>query len=220
MNPKEAYYTINGIDREAALIKEQVISLVPAGKSWDPVISRSALVVTDMQHYFLDADSHAFIPSALAIFPKIQLLINFFRQRDLPVIFTRHVNTMEDAASMASWWKDLIAPGSPESRIIEGLALNNDTIIEKNQYDAFHESPLEGILKEKGAEHLVIAGVMTNLCCETTLREAFVRGYLPVMPVDATATYNRHLHSATFTGLAFGFCPVMTTTEVINRLMR
>ena len=217
---KESYFTKEGIDSEAGLIQKQVTGLVPSKKGWDPVLSRSALLVTDMQNYFLDPGSHAFVPSARAILSKIQLLLTFFRERKRPVIFTRHVNTIADAASMAEWWSDLIDPVSPASRIIEGLNREHDTVIAKTQYNAFYQTPLDRILKEKEIKYLVVSGVMTNLCCETSLREAFVRGYLPIMPVDATATYTRDLHTASFTSLAFGFSPVMTTTEVINRMMQ
>jgi nicotinamidase-related amidase len=59
---------------------------------------------------------------------------------------------------------------------------------------------------------------MTNLCCETTVRSAFVKGFRPVLPIDATAAYNRQFHLATFKNLSFGFTPLMTTIEVIERL--
>ncbi len=100
----------------------------------------------------------------------------------------------------------------------EELNAPGDTILIKNQYDAFYDTELESILKENNVLYLVICGVMANLCCETTVRSAFVRGFRPVLPVDATAAYNREFHLATFRNLGFGFSPLMTTGEVIDKL--
>ena len=63
---------------------------------------RAALLVLDMQDYFLREGSHAFIPSAPAILPNIEKLIESFYEANRPVIFTRHLNT--DAGMMSRWW--------------------------------------------------------------------------------------------------------------------
>ena len=77
-------------------------------------------------------------------------------------------------------------------------------VIRKTQYDAFYRSGLEKALREKGIKRIVIAGVMTHICCETTARSAFVRGYEVIFPVDSTATYNIDFHKATFLNLSHG----------------
>lgn len=118
------------------------------------------------------------------------------------------------------WWKDLIEEGSSASAIISEIDTGTDMVITKHQYDAFHGTELEALLHKHNIRFPVFCGVMTNLCCETSLRSAFVRGFQPVLPVDSTATYNRELHVATFKNLAFGFSPVMTAEEVINALKK
>jgi len=64
---------------------------------------------------------------------------------------------------------------------------------------------LEERLVEMGVEEVIVAGVMTNLCCETTAREAFVRGFRVFFSADATATSSVDLHDATLNNLAYGF---------------
>mgnify|MGYP001092582075 CR=1 FL=1 len=77
----------------------------------------SALLVLDMQAYFLDDASHAFIPSAPAILPRVNALISAYARRDLPVFLSRHFNTPQNAGRMADWWQDLIRPDSPLNEI-------------------------------------------------------------------------------------------------------
>ncbi len=173
-----------------------------------------------MQNYFLSPGSHAFIPSAPAIIPNIKKLIGIFRENKRPVIFTKHTNNKENSGSMDYWWNDLIREDDPISDIYGGLKSPDDFIFTKHQYDAFYGTGLEDILLENHVEFPVICGVMTNLCCESTVRTAFVRGFRPVLPIDATAAYNRLFHLATFRNLSFGFSPVMTTSQVIQVLTK
>jgi len=217
---KEKYLSSETFDKDISLIYNELDGDIRKTQRWNATIERSALIITDLQNYFLSPGSHAFIPSAPAIIFNVQKLADLFRKNNRPVIFTKHVNTKENAASMAYWWKDLIPDEAPSAAIIENLILPGDTILQKNQYDAFHETRLEAILKENNVLYPVICGVMANLCCETTTRSAFVRGFRPVMPVDATAAYNREFHLATFRNLGFGFSPLMTSKKVIDTLRK
>jgi bifunctional isochorismate lyase / aryl carrier protein len=183
-------------------------------------LASSALIVTDMQNYFLSAGSHAFIPSAPAIIPNISLLISRFRENKRPIIFTRHINDAENAGSLDYWWNDLILEGKDTSLLFGDLYSEEDIIITKHQYDAFPGTRLEEILNSRKIQYPVICGVMTNLCCETTVRSAFVRGFRPVLPLDATAAYNRQFHLSTFINLSFGFSPLLTTGEVVKLLFK
>jgi nicotinamidase-related amidase len=212
MPKKEKYFTTENLDDEVKGILDEI--RISGGRERGFQISGNpALIVTDMQEYFLSPDSHAFIPSAEAIIPNIRLLINHFQEKDHPIIFTQHNNTKEDAGNMKTWWRDLIS-SSP----LLPFSSSNKTILQKSQYDAFFNTNLEDILVKKNIGTLIICGVMTNLCCETTLRSAFVRGYNAILPLDATATYKRIYHTSTFVNLSFGFCPVMTTGEILSTL--
>jgi len=181
---------------------------------------RAALLVLDMQRYFLDEASHAFIPSVLPVLPRIVFLVEAWNAHRRLVLFTRHTNTPQDAGMMALWWKELIQPDKPESAIIPEVHPECGIVIEKNQYDAFYGTQLEEILRDRGVEQVVITGVMTHLCCETTARTAFGRGFEVFFAVDGTATYTEALHRATLLNLAHGFAIPILVDEVVQSLER
>jgi isochorismate hydrolase len=176
---------------------------------------RAALLVLDLQEYFLAESSHAFIPSAPAILPGVQALVATFGACHRPIIFTCHENTPEDARQMGTWWHDLITPDSPEAGLAKGFDAALGKVIHKNQYDAFHETELEATLLADRASQVVITGVMTHLCCETTARSAFVRGFEVFFCVDGSATYNEEFHRATILNLAHGFAVPVLVDEVL-----
>ncbi len=179
---------------------------------------RAALLVLDMQNYFLREGSHAFIPSAPAILPNIQTLIEAFRSRHRPVIFTRHVNTDADAGMMSRWWRDLIRAGSADGEIVPALDASRGIVIPKAQYDAFHHTSLEDLLRGRGADQVVVTGVMTHLCCETTARSAFVRGFAVFFCADGTATYTEEAHRASLLNLSHGFALPVLCDELVGKI--
>ena len=87
------------------------LPLNPRAAAFSP--AAAALLVIDMQRYFLCADSHAFLPAAPAIVPNIQALIAAFKKAARPVYFTRHANSARDAGQMAVWWRELLTREHP-----------------------------------------------------------------------------------------------------------
>ena len=116
---------------------------------------------------------------------------------------------------MSFWWRDLILAEHPYSEIIPALDTSAGLVIPKSQYDAFYGTPLEQALHERGVTQVVICGVMTHLCCETTARSAFLRGFEVFFTVDGTATYNENFHRATLLNLAHGFATLVMVGEVL-----
>jgi isochorismate hydrolase len=93
-----------------------------------------------------------------------------------------------------------------------------DVLIYKDSYDAFYMTELEDILKAKSADQLIISGVMTHLCCETTARSGFVRGYEIVMVEDCLWDKDEWYHYASLKNLAHGFAVVSTSQEIVEQL--
>jgi isochorismate hydrolase len=210
---KTRYFSPENISQEA----HEMIQKVPGNNlrrapAYKP--ESSALLVLDMQSYFLEPASHAFIPSAPAIVPGLKALAESYFANNLPVIFTQHLNSDQDAGSMGTWWRDLITIENPLSAIIPEFDYSHRMLLRKNQYDAFHETSLEEILLRKNVSQVVISGVMTHLCCETTARSAFMRGFEVFFLVDGTATYNQDHHLATLLNLSHGFAKPVLTTEI------
>jgi isochorismate hydrolase len=211
---KQAYFTSKTIEMQAKTFLEQVLRR----REVDLRKRKTALLVLDMQEYFLDPDSHAYVPSGPAILPNVVGLVSAFKARDLPVVFTQHLNHPEDAGMLAEWWHDLITPEHPLAGLSKRLDLEGAEVLRKTQYDAFHQTDLEARLVKQGVTDLVICGVMTHLCCETTARAAFVRGFRVWFTVDGTASYNAEFHLGALRGLAHGFAVPVLTSEVLAAL--
>ena len=181
-------------------------------------LSRAGLLVLDMQNYFLGRDGHAWVPSGEAILPGLARLAEAFERADRPVVLTRHLNDEADAGMMGRWWRGLIERGQRESEVVGQLAeyatAGKARLLEKGQYDAFYETDLEEWLRARGVEQIVVGGVMANLCCETTARSGFVRGFEVFFLVDGTTAYNREMHLATLQNIGFGFGELVTVEEI------
>ena len=181
---------------------------------------KSALLVIDMQGFFLDERSHAYVPDSIGITDHVQKLIEAFRKNARSVFFTRYALLQgEDPGAMGRWWKDVLMDGDRGSEISSSMnPLPSEKVIRKSQYSAFIGTELEQMLKSAGLEQIVVAGVLTHLCCETTARDAFMRGFDVFFVADATATKSLALHVASLRTLADGFSTLMTTEEVLRCL--
>jgi isochorismate hydrolase len=214
---KTAYFTEETIDARAEAMLAQVRDRVRVRDiRFEP--RESALLILDVQRYFSDPDSHAFIPSLPPVIPRIEELEAAYTAAGLPVILTRHVNTDDDAGLLLTWWKDLIRAGTAYGEIVPELVSADSVVLEKTQYDAFHGTDLERMLRERGVAQVVVAGVMTHLCCETTARSAFVSGFKVFLPVDATATYIEEFHFGSLLNLAHGFAVPVLTRDLLSSL--
>ncbi len=186
-------------------------------------VEKSALIVVDMQDFFLDESSPTFTCGGLAIIPRLQRLISTFRESGRPVIYTRHVHNpqLNDIGIMEWWWEGICLEGSPESEIHRSIApLPEDKVIFKHRYSAFYNTDLETVLRCLKIEDLVICGIMSNLCCESTARDAYFRDYRVFFPADGTGSINEEMHLASLLNLAFGFAYVTECEEIIRSLER
>jgi len=172
----------------------------------------AALLVIDIQNYF----DRIIQP----ILGNILKVIQASRQKGIPILFTQHGHTdpVSDGGMLGKWWGQVIAEGTEDWQLLSEITIGaKDAIIPKKRYSAFFETDLEAILRSKGIRDLIIAGVMTNLCCETTARDAFVRDYRVFFLVDGTATGRSELHVATLKNLGFGFAYLITCEELIRQ---
>jgi nicotinamidase-related amidase len=176
-----------------------------------PLPRSSALLVIDMQVYFK--------PLALPIIENLGALIQVWRQCGLPLVFTRHghKDPASDGGMLDRWWGSLIHYGSADWPIIEELEPQpEEPIIDKATYSGFEGTALDKLLKSKGVTDILISGVMTNLCCETTARHAFIKNYHVHFLSDGTSTADPDLHLATLKNLAFGFAHIISCGQAAD----
>ncbi|UCE80486.1 MAG: cysteine hydrolase [Methanobacteriota archaeon] len=182
----------------------------------------SALLVIDMQKYFLHEGSHACLPMGRAVLENVQKLVSCFRGANRPVIYTRHgLLDDEPAGVMDRWWGDSLRYTDPLSEIAAEIApVQGDVVLRKTRYNAFIRTSLDSVLRAAEVERLVITGVMTHLCCESTARDAFMRDFEVYFVVDGTASSDEELHLSSLRTLTDGFAIPVTTEEVLEWMRR
>lgn len=182
---------------------------------------KSALLVIDMQDFFLDPYSPTFTCGGLAILPVLKRLVKIFREKGRPVVYTKHVHHPDnlDSGIMGWWWKGMCIEGSAESEIHRDITpLPSEKVILKHRYSAFYNTDLETVLRCLRIEDLVISGIMTNMCCESTARDAYYRDYRVFFLADGTGSINEEMHLASLLNLSFGFAYVTSADRIINDL--
>ena len=180
---------------------------------------RCALLVIDMLRYFVDPAGRCFLPAAPAIVPPLANLIATWRTQGWSVVYTQHGHAgPEELGMLGRFFGDYIRAGEPQAEILPALKpASGDLVVPKTTYDAFLGTDLERRLTSAGIEQVLVTGVLTHMCCETTARSAFCRGFEVYVAADAMATSRGELHRASLRGLADAVAVVMTTEEVLSR---
>jgi isochorismate hydrolase len=195
-------------------LKKILEELKPYRERKTPIDQKhAALLAIDMQNFF-----HRI---AQPVLRNILRVIQSCRQKNIPVIFTQHGHTQPDSdgGKLGEWWGELIIGGTEDWKFLPEIKIeSNDTILPKKRYSAFFETDLDKTLRSRGIQDLIISGVMTNLCCETTARDAFMRDYRVFFLIDGTATGRSELHLSTLKNLGFGFAYLLTCDELIHAL--
>ncbi len=122
---------------------------------------------------------------------------------------------------LGRFFSDYIRAGEPEADIIPALApIDGEPVIRKTTYDAFLGTPLEAMLKENGCDQLLVTGVLTHMCCETTARAAFCRGFEVYLPADGLASSCEEKHLNSLLAMADAVAVVLSTEEIHERCAR
>jgi biuret amidohydrolase len=183
-----------------------------------PVSHATALLIIDMQRDFLDpqgyiARSGVDVGVLRAIIPNVRRLLEAGRSAGIPIIHTREghrpdlsdlpaVKARRAARAGAAIGSPgplgrLLVRGEPGHAIIQELApLPGEPVIDKPGFGAFHATGLEHILRTRHIQSLIIAGVTTDVCVHSTLREAVDRGFDCTTVGDACAAGDPGIHAA------------------------
>ena len=179
----------------------------------------TALLIIDMQELFR--------PMTTSALGNIQTLIAHFKIHSLPLIFTQHGHSDTELSHPArnqlvrKWGRSgSIATGSKDWELLPEIAreAEGQPVVAKNTYDAFIDTELECMLRTRRVEKVVVCGVMTDCCCDTTARSAFNRGFETWLVDDACGSANERQHEAGLQGFGYAFGDVIGTGEVVRRL--
>ena len=220
-------------------IRQQVIDRVMARRGKLHLFDRldpacTALVVIDMQNTFLRPGAPVEVPQGREIVPNINRLSAALRKLGVQVIWVTHANSSPGGMSDWSGFFDNFVADDVRTKTIEGLEpgaegqkiwpdLNvaaTDAQIFKNRYSALISgaSSLERQLRSQGIDTILIAGTKTNVCCESTARDAMMLDFKTVMLSDCCAALSDEEHRATLETFIQQFGDVMTVDEALAAL--
>ncbi len=209
--------------------------------------SRAALLVIDVQNYGCNPDAGIGLmltqryPETAqyylerltqTVIPNIGRLVPALRSHGRQIVFTRHGPMLADGSDMIARRRrrdvDALATtespalwhrGTFEHELIEQLdARESDLVVDKNTSSAFNSTGIEWLLRNMGVQLIVVVGTATDMCVETTARDAADRGFDVIVVEDATATFSERHHRAALSGFARVFGQVWSTDEVLRGL--
>jgi biuret amidohydrolase len=201
-----------------------------------PEPGRTALVVVDMQRGFLDPGEAMEVPPAREIVPAIQSLLNLFRARRLPVVFTEFVYSQSVPVLIGSLHPEHLpaAPGAPggfglpSSCCLEGTPSAEtvpalaprpgEIVVRKRGYDAFAGTQLDAALRALSVTSLVVTGTMTDICVLATVTAALHRQYRVTVVEDGVATLWPEIQRAALDIIARAYGRVATAKEVVDQI--
>lgn len=189
---------------------------LPAGRvDWRPDPSRAALLVHDMQRYFLTPYAGDPIPRVTA---NIRALLATCRERGVPVFYTAQPGRQAaaDRGLLTDFWGDgigAVIDADPHAEdIVAALAPEPaDTVLTKWRYSAFQRSDLAERLAAAGRDQLLITGIYAHIGCQATAVEAFMRDVAPFLVADGVADFSRERHDQACEYVAQR-CGAVTTT--------
>jgi nicotinamidase-related amidase len=179
---------------------------------------KTALVLIDIQNDYFPGGAME-VEGSLEAGRNAQSVLAHFRIRGLPVVHIQHVSTRPGAT--------FFLPESPGVAIHESVQpLPQETVLEKNYPNAFRETPLLDLLKQNEVGRLVIAGMMTHMCVDSTVRAAFDHGFRCLLLGDACATRSlsfqdvnvpaQQVHAAFLAALGSVYAKVVAADEFLS----
>jgi ureidoacrylate peracid hydrolase len=187
-----------------------------------------ALLVIDMQNGFCHPDGSFArmgmgLEGAMEAVRHAAVAVGQARRAGIPVVFTRHVyrpGRPDEGASLkrnspALANLDGLAATSWDAQVVDELGCGpDDLVVDKVRFDAFQWTSLEPLLRGLGVDELVICGVVTNICVETTVRSAFMRDFPVTLLADCCAAKTRRLHELSLEVLsAYELADVASITD-------
>ena len=195
--------------------------------SFDLVRRCAALLVIDMQDEFVKPGwAPCWVPQATRIIPRVAEVLEAARRARLPVIHTAFADTH---AFLDRPKSGAFMPNRYPAEPSDGLCVTprfpaeltprpDEIVILKPSYGAFYDTPLDTILRNLERDTVIVTGTMTNLCCSTTARQAYERGYRVVFGSDVTATNDAAIQEAEIRTQRYGFSRVLAGSEIVALL--
>ncbi|CDH32159.1 isochorismatase family protein [Xenorhabdus bovienii] len=194
---------------------------LPVNKvNWALDSKRAALLIHDMQNYFLNfwqPDSQL----VTQIIDNIARLKIQCQKLGIPVFYTAQPDHQSDAdrGLLNDMWGAGLNKHPEQQSITDALAPEgDDTLLVKWRYSAFQRSDLEQLLKNSERDQLIICGIYAHIGCMTTATDAFMRDIKPFFVADALADFSREEHMMSLSYVAGRSGRVLTTATLLNEM--
>lgn len=202
---------------------------------WDLNLDRTAVIIVDMQNVFCKPEGALYVPKTVDIIDNIKQLSEAARAAKMPVIYLRHIvrGDGSDSGRMKDMYPntdEILKRGTDGVEVIDELApFPGDIIVDKLFYSGFHDTDLDTILRIHDVNTVIICGTVTNVCCETTVRDAAHREYKVVFLSDGNAAMDYpdlgwgpvsadEIQRLTLTTIAYEFGQVASTNDIITEI--
>jgi ureidoacrylate peracid hydrolase len=195
-------------------------------------LTKPALIVVDMQNAFFSEDCSMSkagfnISPMKSIVQNVAKLINEARKYGIPIIYTRQIfrKDFADAGSIAENWPHIketnaLVEGSRDAQIIDEVRpLDEDFVVNKHRFSAFYNTDLEVILRCLKICTVIVVGVTTNVCVESTVRDAYFRDFKVVVVSDCTAEFEKSCHEASLKSISVTFGKVVSMDELLKSMV-
>ena len=177
---------------------------------------RTALLLIDMQVDFVDGDD------AQAAVRQAASLADSARQAKVPCVFVRLITREDDETPFLQEWKTRRGLGAPPlcregtrgAEFVGPQPQGGEMVFSKKRYNAFIGTGLDTALRGEGIDTLVVAGLTTECCIDSSVRDAFERDYHVFVVSDATACYARELHRAALEALKLNCAGIVSSADV------
>lgn len=178
-------------------------------------VTTSGIPWEQQQYYFDTLNDY--------VIPNVQRLLKVFRDKKIEIIHTRIQSLTKDGRDRSNGHKRLnllAAPGTKEAEFLEPVAPQEDEIIiNKTASGVFSSTNLNYVLQNLKINELIVAGVYTNECVETTVRDACDLGYLVTLVDDACTTVTPELQQGAINSLKDRYASVLSTAEIEKRFL-
>jgi ureidoacrylate peracid hydrolase len=199
----------------------------------DTAPAKTALLVVDMQNGFMmEGVAHSLCREAANIVPNINRIAHTLRRTGGTVVWVQNAVTPEtledwsirvemDGPERTATRIQSMSPGSKGYELWAELETRpDDLFVQKTRFSAFIQgsSNLEALLKARGIETVVVTGTVTNICCESTARDAMMRNFRTIMVTDANAAMSDEMHNASLAAFYVRFGDIMSSEHLIGML--
>ena len=187
---------------------------------WVLAPERAALLIHDMQNYFIDAYQVDAEPMA-TVMPNIAAIRQWCARLQIPVIFTMQPGDQHPSRRglLADLWGPGLTVGRDTEVVAELAPRSTDIQVTKWRYSAFQRTDLRELLSHHGRDQLVVTGVYAHMGCMLSAAEAFMTDIQPFFVADATADFSRDEHEMALS-YAAKRCAVVTNTDDVISVLR